>query len=343
MRFTTAFYHARKFLAVFGLCIILLVSLFVTSVSAGVVTNSGYLTEGDLPLVTGVGNLFARYYNNATYYQLYNQDLKPPRDVCTSYRCIGTYVPNDSRFFNLGFESNMDYVLFAFSNQNTVKPGDVITFSCKLRCNGKSDLRNLDALHFLVQFFYVDEYTERLQVSVNVTPVYGTVICSLTFQNTTGRELCIFNVKTDGSWTDTYFTGGSFEMWDLRYHLYTSQELSTINAWNGQSKLPSSSGTVSDLDNAEQNLIGHNADGFNNFNDIMNGLSGRFNTYASAFASVSNFFMDIAYIPFFTAILYISIAFGIFALIVNLAMSLDKSGKGKERRQSKKSKGGGSS
>lgn len=377
VRFRVWCYRACKIAVAFGL-IIAILACSVPVAFAEVVSGSDYITEGDQPLTIGTGSGFARYVNDANYYMAYDISAVPPRDLITTKGLIGEYVPSTCTFFNLGFETSQDNVFFAFSNQNPIKPGEIVTFSCKVDCisgsnaSTKLDLRKMNTFHFLVQFFYDDNYDERLQVSVNVNQVSGVAVCSLTFKNTTGRNLSLFNIKVDGSFSAGAFTGGNFRMYDLRYHIYTEDDKSTaaiekildamfadlsstiddssdevsdaieestdkiINGWDGDGRSPSGGGVVGDLGSAEDELLADQSEGLEQSSEIFSSVGTQLKQFYPAFLAVSGFLDDVFNIPLFSFLITLSLALGIISLLLNLVPGIRSSVEAHRRRASAK-------
>lgn len=126
----------------------------------------------------------------------------------------------------------------------------------------------------------------------------------------------------------------------------TNNKLDDIINRPVEPETPSGSDVFDDLDDAENEIRDEAQSGLDAGLDIQNNVLDIFLQYTSAFAAAGAVFGLFSEIPFFASLLYISIAIGIFALLLNLSVeagqsasqALDKDRKHTNRQIIKKSR-----
>lgn len=94
---------------------------------------------------------------------------------------------------------------------------------------------------------------------------------------------------------------------------------------------PDGSDRIDDLDDSEAGLRDDAQDGLNEGMNVVNNALIYIKQYTNAFHCVGAIFSSFAGIPIFTALLYISLALGIFGLLVNLANDVNRATKAKSK------------
>lgn len=355
-KFTRGFYHARKFLAVFGMVFALLVcSVFLVSAET---IGSVFGTE----MLYSVGieyNSFVRFNSNAGWNAVPFEFYSPLNMIITSYG-VGDLLPSNCNYLNMVIQSkdNNEGLLIIY-------PGETVTFSMDFEISSLQEelLPSTPNINVFTSFEFAlrcslgdsdeDYFISQLY---NFTKNEKTATVSLTYTNDTANFLRVRN-----SAISAYFPAGSFSdltnfyFGNVKYKVWTEAEKSSIafqqaikdqtdtitNGYDSQPKDPSGSENVDDLNNAEQDLLDSQQQGLDEYNNIASGVGDMLVTYQAGFAAIGNLLMEFVYLPFFLPIVYISLTFGIFGLLVGLGITLYNRAERHARTERSRGKKGG--
>lgn len=96
---------------------------------------------------------------------------------------------------------------------------------------------------------------------------------------------------------------------------------------------PEGSGSIGDLDNAEDALLGNASEGLGKAEQIVSNGSSYVLINGSGFLFLTVVFDKFANLPFFTGLLYVSLGLGIFSFLCNIATSLGRCAEGSTKKK----------
>ncbi len=345
-RISRAFYHARKFLAVFGLCLILLVSLFVTSASAA---PAGYedIFYSDV----------AQYKYGISLQNTSNQSIN--RNFWKSWNATvntGDYLTGPYKHCYIWLSLYEDVIGedidnafgLALSPEQTI----VVYLTFDFVSSPIADSSNFQTSLSLAfsQGLVPDDVYERYSVT-NLKNGSSRMTAELFYTNTKGFTLYLNALGflydySSGSNPSNF----SFALKEAKYRYLSPEEAATkklestinnqtatiTNGWDGKGTPPAGGSVAGDLTAAEDALMSSQSSGIQQSTELFSSIGTQLQQFTPAFLAVSSFMDDMFSVPLFSLLITLSLSLGIIALLLNLAPAIKSSVEYNKRQEARK-------